>query len=305
MAVIWQNDFEDGTLQDFAVLDNDFQIVSNPARGSYSAGISTSADKDIAYSSPSELSGGLQLESFEFWYNEDSGSHGGGVALYDNNQNEVIGFATSNPDWCIHDQDGWEELGSNDGDYNVWIKVKIIFDWSAGTATIEGNQDGGSVYTYADRPLINNTNIESIYFKGFANTGDGWESGTIQEMWIDDFVAYGQSTDPSVTTNSASAVTENSATLNGTLEDLGGESSVDVYFEWGTTTSYGNTTTVQTLSSTGAFSDSISGLTADQTYHSRAAVTDGMDTWYGADVQFTATDAEPTAEAGQFFMFPF
>jgi len=68
--------------------------------------------------------------------------------------------------------------------------VKIIFDWSAGTADVEVNRDGASVYTYSDRPLINNTNIESIYFKGFGNTGDGWESGTGQEMWLDNFSVF-------------------------------------------------------------------------------------------------------------------
>ena len=113
------------------------------------------------------------------------------------------------------------------------------------------------------------------------------------------------SSDPSVTSGSASEVTSSSATLNGTLDDLGGESSVEVYFEWGTTTGYGNTTSARTLSATGSFSDSISGLTADQTYHFRAAVTNGVDTWYGSDQSFTATSSEPAAEVVQFFMFPF
>lgn len=106
---------------------------------------------------------------------------------------------------------------------------------------------------------------------------------------------------PSVTTDSASDVTETSATLNGTLDDLSGESSVDVYFEYGATTSYGSTTTAQTLSATGAFSDDLTGLTAEQAYHFRAAVTDGVSTWYGDDRTFLATELT----GGQFFTFPF
>lgn len=103
-----------------------------------------------------------------------------------------------------------------------------------------------------------------------------------------------------VTTNLPTDVTDSSATLNGTLNTLSGNPSVDVYFEWGTTISYGNTTTAQTLNATGPFSDSISGLTTDQIYHYRAVVTDGVDTWYGSDVQFIASD-----EGNTFFMFPF
>lgn len=180
-------DFEDNTLQGWVADDSNFTVFSSPARGSYSAGIDTgSADTNVAHVSPSELSGGIKVDYIEFWYQESGGSHGGGVSIVDSSGNEVIGFATSNPDWCIKDGNGWEELSSNDGDTNKWIKVKIIFDWDADTADIEANQDGGTVFTYADRPLINSTNVESIYFKGFANTGGGWESGTDQNMWLDD-----------------------------------------------------------------------------------------------------------------------
>ncbi len=113
-----------------------------------------------------------------------------------------------------------------------------------------------------------------------------------------------ESPNPTVTTNSASDVTSSTATLNGTLDDLAGETSADVYFEWGENTSYGNTTTAQTKSSTGNFSESIGGLTADTTYHFRAVAEtqdSSVDTYYGDDVQFTATEIEGNA----FFMFPF
>jgi hypothetical protein len=92
-----------------------------------------------------------------------------------------------------------------------------------------------------------------------------------------------------VTTNEAANIQSDSAQLNGTLESLEGNSEMDVYFEWGTDTNYGNTTSVQTLSSTGDFNDTISGLIVDTTYHYRAVVTDGTNTWYGSDVTFTTS----------------
>jgi hypothetical protein len=298
-------DFEDNTLQGWVADDANFQIYSSPtrpARGSYSAGIRDgSVATDVAHVSPSELSGGVKIDYVEFWYQEEGSSHGGGISIVDSSGNEVIGFATSNSDWCIKDGNGWEELSSNDGDTDKWIKVKIILDWDAGTADIEANQDGGTLYSYTDRPLINSTNVESIYFKGFANTGGGWESGTDQYMYLDDIVVEWTVATPEVTTNAADSISETTATLNGTLDDLGGESSVDVYFEWGETTSYGSTTTQEAMSATGAFDAGISGLTSGTTYHFRAAVTDSVDTWYGADAEFTAG----AGGLNTFFGFPF
>jgi len=91
---------------------------------------------------------------------------------------------------------------------------------------------------------------------------------------------------PTVVTNTASAVTRTSATLNGNLTGLGTALSVGVSFEWGTSTAYGNETPVVSVSQTGVFSASLSGLSDGTTYHFRAkAVGDG--TTYGTDRTFT------------------
>jgi len=85
--------------------------------------------------------------------------------------------------------------------------------------------------------------------------------------------------DPSlaVSTGSASDVTETEATLGGSLDDLGGASSADVYFEYGESgTSLDSTTATQTVSSTGSFSDTVTGLSAGTDYDFRA-VADASD----------------------------
>lgn len=74
-----------------------------------------------------------------------------------------------------------------------------------------------------------------------------------------------------------------SATLNGNLTCLGGTTSVEVSFEWGLTTSYGNATTPRTMTSTGAFSSEITGLTTGASYHFRAKAV-GNGTAYGSDM---------------------
>lgn len=100
-------------------------------------------------------------------------------------------------------------------------------------------------------------------------------------------------TPPSVTTNSADDITATSATLNGDLEDLGTADNVTVYFEWGLTTSYDNQTSLQPGTSIGLFSDNLTGLTANTTYHFRAvAVGDG--TTYGEDRTLATPTVPPS-----------
>ena len=92
---------------------------------------------------------------------------------------------------------------------------------------------------------------------------------------------------PVVITNPATNVTSSSATLNGTVDPHG--LTTTVYFQYGTTTSYGLTTAAQ--SKTGntyqAVAANISGLTASTTYHFRIVATNSAGTGYGSDRTFT------------------
>ena len=91
---------------------------------------------------------------------------------------------------------------------------------------------------------------------------------------------------PVVTTNPATFVASFSATLNGSLDPHG--LTTTVYFQYGTTTSYGLTTAPQ--SQTGNtfrnVSANISGLSASTTYHFRIVATNSAGTTYGADRTF-------------------
>jgi hypothetical protein len=96
---------------------------------------------------------------------------------------------------------------------------------------------------------------------------------------------------PTVATEVATSISPISATLNGHVVSRGTAASVQVSFEWGLTTGYGNYTTPQTIKA-GSFSASISGLTPDATYHFRAkAVGDGI-VW-GEDMTFTTPNRAP------------
>jgi len=80
-----------------------------------------------------------------------------------------------------------------------------------------------------------------------------------------------------VSTGDATNVGTDSATLNGSLDDLGGADSADCYFEYRETGSNAWTATSgQTIGSTGSFSEDVSGLSSDTDYEFRA-VADASD----------------------------
>jgi hypothetical protein len=90
-----------------------------------------------------------------------------------------------------------------------------------------------------------------------------------------------------VTTNPATNVTSSSATLNGSLDPHG--LTTIVYFQYGTTTSYGLTTAPQSHHGNIYLNVSagISSLTASTTYHFRVVATNSAGTTFGSDRTFT------------------
>jgi len=102
---------------------------------------------------------------------------------------------------------------------------------------------------------------------------------------------------PVVVTDPASAITSNSAMLNGYLDSLApGGSPVSVFFDYGLPTAYGHSVAASpsSVAALGAdFSFSLTGLDSSQTYHYRARGA-GFYTVYGADRQFTtAVETSP------------
>ena len=93
---------------------------------------------------------------------------------------------------------------------------------------------------------------------------------------------------PTVTTNAASNITTTSPTLNGSLDDLGSFTSVDVSFEYGTTSgALDNETSPEEMSETGAFSAALTDLSPDTTYYFRAKAEGDGTISYGDELSFT------------------
>jgi hypothetical protein len=92
---------------------------------------------------------------------------------------------------------------------------------------------------------------------------------------------------PVVTTNPATNVTASAATLHGVLDPHG--LTTTVHFQYGTTTSYGHVTAMQTQTGNTyrSIAANIAGLTAHTTYHFRIVGTNSGGTRVGGDRTFT------------------
>jgi hypothetical protein len=111
-----------------------------------------------------------------------------------------------------------------------------------------------------------------------------------------DLGAFFYFTPPVVTTGAASAVTDTSATLNGSVTPNTGTASV--YFEWGTSAAYGSASApfnAGSGSTPAAFQVALSGLSGNKTYHFRFAATVGANTYNGADQTLTTSNTVPVA----------
>ncbi len=97
---------------------------------------------------------------------------------------------------------------------------------------------------------------------------------------------------PAVRTWEADKITTKSARLRGNLVKLGMASSVDVSYEWGTTTGYGNETPVLMLDLSSSFQFILNDLSPGTTYHYRTKAV-GKGTSYGTDRTFTTSGVPP------------
>jgi hypothetical protein len=125
-----------------------------------------------------------------------------------------------------------------------------------------------------------------------SDAGDGDPSDTSDAVFTILIVVL---TPPTVTTGTASDVTTNSATLNGTVNPNG--KSTNYYFEYGLNTSYGTATSTQSAGSGTTdvpVSEPVSGLSSNTTYHFRLVAENSDGTSYGDDQTFKTGTAIKT-----------
>jgi hypothetical protein len=161
--------------------------------------------------------------------------------------------------------------------------LSTTFHFQYGTTTNYGLTTAPQTQTgNTSRPVSANINSlaahTTYHFRIVASNTSGTRFGSDRTL-----TTLTMTGPPVVTTNPATNVTASSARLNGTLDPHG--LSTTVYFQYGTTTSYGSTTPNQAKTGNNYqnLSAIISGLSAHTTYHFRIVANNTAGTRYGSD----------------------
>lgn len=183
--------------------------------------------------------------------------------------------------------DGTREFALLSNDDGVEIRISATdTTWNSGGLGFNIDNGGGSSDTmYWD--TIEDASLGGSVVDGIETVSSSGLKTEASSALSSQFPASGSFT---VETNSATSVGSSAATLNGELTDLGTESSVDVFFRWSEfAEDQWFETAKTTLTSTGTFSESISGLTSSTT-HDFYAVAETPDLEGAGEVlQFTTT----------------
>lgn len=140
-----------------------------------------------------------------------------------------------------------------------------------------------------------NPSYNGGWLENSENSGDTWSANTGWDMMFEEWGGEAAS----VTTQACTDVAETTATGNGTIVSLGGAAVTEHGHCWGVSADpdTDDSKTTKGTGYLGVFISSITGLTADQTYHTRAYITNSQGTFYGADVTFDTFIADtPTVE---------
>ena len=173
---------------------------------------------------------------------------------------------------------------------------------SANSTKVRMVETGADTGTFKGSIEIS-TNPTTDFIRIQTATGD-----TLQITYTDDINTTGStrtvtdtalvtsngSSPPTGTTGTATNVTNNSATLNGTVNANG--LSTTAWFQYSTTIgSYSNTSSTQSVSgsSNTTVSIGISGLSSGTTYYYRIAAQNSSGTTYGSEMSFTTTTPSP------------
>ncbi len=189
-------------------------------------------------------------------------------------------------------------------DTNTWVHIAFVNNWSTGStsklyingvATTTGTSSNFSLPS-ADLLFIGEATF-SPWARDFNGSIDmlrvysrALSDSDIAEIYTAENITLNS---PTVSVQAASLVTATTTTLNGTITDTGNANPTIKGFQYGTTTSYGLSTSTTGSYSTGAYSMTVQNLLCNTTYHVRAYATNSVGTGNSSDTTFT-TSACPT-----------
>lgn len=169
------------------------------------------------------------------------------------------------------------------------------FEWGTNSSyfnntTLKLNQTSSGTFTQTVNGLSPNT---TYYYRAVAQNPNGTVYGTVMSFVTNSNNQYNSSynyvggSQPTAVTTLATSIGQTTARLNG-LAFINGGVYTSGWFEWGTTSSLGNTTATKGIGSapTLAFSESLTGLSSGTTYYYRAVAQNQYGTHKGDIMSF-------------------
>ena len=237
-----------------------------------------------------------------------------------------IGSPDGNLYFRIYDQTGYpgtliyEELfmansavsNSSPTDYSLTLAVPQYFSQGVRLVLYSSNSQTGSNYVVLYYQSTDVKSGEYLCFNDLTPTpvwdgpGGVEGDGSGDAYYIYTYTSGDVTTDPAVTTQAVSAITDTTATGNGTVVVVGGATQHGHVWTTVDSPARPNLTddaarkTTNGVPSLGAFTSSLTGLTANTTYYVRAYITSSNGTTYGDIVSFTTlatTDPTITTQA--------
>ena len=170
---------------------------------------------------------------------------------------------------------------TNDGGVAITIRGVCWSTSSSPTILNSKTNDGTGVGTFSSSITGLSANT-TYYVRAYASNSVGTAYGSVQSFKTSTV------TIPTLSTNSISSITINSAISGGNITSDGGASIIAKGVCWSSTTSSPTTTNSKTTdgSGVGTFSSSITALTPGTTYYVRAYATNSAGTAYGSMISF-------------------
>lgn len=184
-------------------------------------------------------------------------------------------------------------------EHHASSEVAFWTDYASGQwATAAGDPAQGNPIMYVQASDLNTLNTYKnagvfsfgSYQTDYSQAAPVW--GSFHATGLPSGSTSGTQSAPTATTSAATGVTTSAATLNGSVNPNGADASYK--FDYGTTTSYGSSTTAGDAGSgTTAVNESapLTGLSPSTTYHYRVEATNSGGTTLGSDQQFTTSAA--------------
>jgi uncharacterized protein (TIGR02145 family) len=205
------------------------------------------------------------------WQNTNAGTALKSTTGWNNNGNGTnsSGF-TGLPGGYRNNNGGFNDVGNN-GDW-----------WSSSAA--------GSGYAWSRN--LNNTNA-------VVHRNDGDQRFGFSVRCVKNTTSSGSALIPTVTTDSVTGITSNSATLGGNVTQDGGSPVTSRGVAYGLSTNPSTSGNITTDGSgVGSFVSTLTGLTASTTYYVRAYATNGVGTAYGNEISFSTNSSNGFSSCG-------